>query len=64
MIQCGNSIMAATAAGGFRRYFGTGKSLSFVRPLCVSFSKVSASSLALLHSQRGALRSQFGIRFP
>ena len=24
--------MAATAAGGFRRYFGTGKSLSFVRP--------------------------------
>jgi hypothetical protein len=33
MIQCGNSIMAATAAGGFRRYFGTGKSLSFVGPL-------------------------------
>jgi hypothetical protein len=35
MIQRGNSIMAATAAGGFRRYFETWKSLSFVRPFSV-----------------------------
>jgi hypothetical protein len=31
MIWCGNLIMAAIAARGFRRYLGTGKSLSFVR---------------------------------
>ena len=33
--------MAATAAGGFRRWFGTGKSLSFVR--CYAVKKTSRS---------------------
>jgi hypothetical protein len=30
VIKCANSIIAASAARGFRRTFGTGKSLSFV----------------------------------
>ncbi|AGX88408.1 hypothetical protein Cenrod_2349 [Candidatus Symbiobacter mobilis CR] len=74
MIQCETSIMAATAASGFRRYLGTGKSLSFVSPrqdrwcrsidmqIYSSYNKACISSL--IQSKMSAIRQNTGCHLP
>ena len=47
MIQYGNSIIAASAAGGFR-WFGMGKSLSFVGALVAEIIYVVVSIVGCL----------------
>jgi hypothetical protein len=55
MIWCGNSIMAAHAACGFRRNLGTGKSLLFVR--CHGCTRTT--SMAAGHSKIPRIRQHF-----
>ena len=45
--------MAATAAGGFRRYFGTGKSLSFVRHLGKNYVRTKTEEPAISEAAVG-----------
>jgi hypothetical protein len=58
MIKCGNSIIAAAAARGFRRTCGTGKSLSFVsaQAPALMLALVVCSPLPSVMSPLSALR--------